>query len=141
MPTKRGRIGPLFVVGALAALSAATLARRWLDLVEVRGASMAPTLLAGDWLLVERWTYSRRSPRPSEVVLATDPREAQRELVKRVAAVEVATLRIAGDNSAASTDSAIFGPLPLRAVRWRAVARCWPPERIGLIIPLAPAEP
>jgi nickel-type superoxide dismutase maturation protease len=140
MHTKRGRIGPLFIVGALAALSAATLVRRWLDLVEVRGASMTPTLLPEDWLLVERWTYSRRPPRPNEVVLAPDPRDSERELVKRVAGVEGAKLRISGDNPAASTDSATFGALPLRAVRWRAVARCWPPARIGLIASLAPAR-
>jgi nickel-type superoxide dismutase maturation protease len=142
MRTKRGRIGPLFAIGALAALSTATLARLWLDLVEVRGSSMAPALLANDWLLVERWTYTRRQPRPDEVVLAADPRDPQRELVKRVAGVGSDGVRLAGDNAAASTDSAAFGALPVALVRWRVVARCWPPRRIGPVAPFAPpAEP
>jgi len=132
MRTRRGRIGPLFVVG-LAALGSATLARRWLDLVEVRGSSMAPALLGADWLLVERWSYTRRPPRRDEVVLAADPRDPRRELVKRVAAVAGGEVRIAGDNAAASTDSATFGALSSAAVRWRVVARCWPPRRIGRI--------
>jgi nickel-type superoxide dismutase maturation protease len=132
MRTRRGRIGPLFMI-AIAALGSAALARRWLDLVEVRGSSMAPALLAADWLLVERWSYTRRAPRRDEVVLAADPRDSRRELVKRVAAVAGGQVRIAGDNAAASTDSASFGPLPSAAVRWRVVARCWPPGRIGRI--------
>ncbi|MEP6680154.1 MAG: S26 family signal peptidase [Chloroflexota bacterium] len=134
MAAKRGRVRPLFiVVGAVAAMSAAAGVRRWLDLVEVRGSSMTPALLAGDWLLVERWTYARRAPRRNEVVLAVDPRDHRRELVKRVGEVAAEGVRIVGDNPLASTDSGTFGVLPLAALRWRAVARCWPPRRIGPI--------
>jgi nickel-type superoxide dismutase maturation protease len=129
------------VLGALATLSVAVVARRWLDLVEVRGASMAPALLAGDWLLVERWSYTRRPPRAGEVVVAADFRDPHRELVKRVAAVAGDALWITGDNAAASTDSATFGALPLAAVRWRAVARYWPPRRIGLVARTADGAP
>jgi len=133
--TKRGGIRPLFGVlgGMLATLSVVVVARRWLDLVEVRGASMAPALLAGDWLLVERWSFTRRPPRAGEVVVAPDPRHPRRELVKRIASVAGDGVWIAGDNAAASTDSAAFGALPLAAVRWRAVARYWPLRRIALI--------
>jgi nickel-type superoxide dismutase maturation protease len=135
MAAKRGRVRPLFiVVGAVAAMSAAAGVRRWLDLVEVRGSSMTPALLAGDRLLVERWTYARRAPRRNEVVLAVDPRDHRRELVKRVAEVAAEGVRIVGDNPSASTDSGTFGPLPLAALRWRAVARCWPLRRIGAIV-------
>ncbi|MDQ2940881.1 MAG: S26 family signal peptidase [Chloroflexota bacterium] len=134
MRTRRGRIRPFFgVMGALATVSTAVLARRWLDVVEVRGGSMAPALLAGDWLVVERWSYRRRPPRHGEVVVAADPRDPQRELLKRIARVAGDELWIAGDNGAASTDSATFGALPLTALRWRAVARYWPPRRVGLI--------
>ena len=42
----RGLIWPLLLLSGLLA------ARRWLDVVEVRGRSMAPTLLSGDRLLV-----------------------------------------------------------------------------------------
>lgn len=102
------------------------LARRRLDAVEVRGRSMAPTLLPGDRLLVVR-----AAPLLGEVVLARDPRAPERELIKRVAAVDRAGIALAGDNAPASA-SAIVEPA---TVRWRAVFRYWPLERLGRIRP------
>lgn len=138
MSTERGRDRLLssFVVRAAAlgaAVAAVTFARRWLDVVEVRGGSMAPTLIPGEWLLVERRTYTQRRPRVGEIVLAADPREPSRELIKRVAAVDAdsETLVLRGDDAAASTDSRTFGELPAATVRWRVIARYYPPGRIG----------
>ncbi len=140
MTSQRGRRRPLFpsVARGLAlgvGLAAAANARRWVDVVEVRGASMAPTLLPGDWLVVERRTYGGRSPRVGEIVLAPDPREPSRELIKRVARVddEAGSLELHGDAADASTDSRSFGSVPIGAVTWRAVGRYWPPERAGRI--------
>jgi nickel-type superoxide dismutase maturation protease len=104
------------------AIAVAAAARRSLDVVEVRGRSMAPTLLPGDRLLVVRM---HRAPRAGEVVLAPDPRDPRRELVKRVAGVGSGGVELRGDNVAASTDARIA---PDR-VRWRAVLRYWPPNR------------
>jgi nickel-type superoxide dismutase maturation protease len=104
------------------AIATGAAARRWLDVVEVRGRSMAPTLLPGDRLLVVRM---HRAPRVGEVVLAPDPREPKRELVKRVAGVASRGIDLRGDNEAASTDARIA---PDR-VRWRAVLRYWPSNR------------
>jgi nickel-type superoxide dismutase maturation protease len=112
------------LLGLLALLAA----RRWLDVVEVRGRSMAPSLLAGDRLVV-----IRAGPRPGDVVLAPDPRQPERELVKRVSAVDARSVHLAGDNPAASTDARIFGAVPAEAVEWRAVLRYWPLERFGPI--------
>jgi nickel-type superoxide dismutase maturation protease len=116
-----------------AGLAAAAGARRWLDVVEVHGGSMAPTLLPGEWLIVERRTYARRAPRAGEIVLAFDPREPERELIKRVAAVDLqaGTLELRGDAPEASTDSRAFGSVPMKGVQWRVVARYWPANRIG----------
>jgi nickel-type superoxide dismutase maturation protease len=103
------------------------------SLVEVRGRSMAPTLLPGDRLLVEGVTYRRRAPRTGEVVLAADPRQPSRELVKRIGLVDPSSgsAELTGDAPATSTDSRTFGPVDLVDVRWRVVGRCWPPGRIG----------
>jgi nickel-type superoxide dismutase maturation protease len=106
----------------LVAIAAAAAARHWLDVIEVRGRSMAPALVPGDRLLVVRL---HRSPRPGEVVLAQDPREPRRELVKRVAAVDQEGIELRGDNAAASTDARV----PPSAVRWRAVLRYAPVAR------------
>jgi Signal peptidase, peptidase S26 len=110
----------------LIALGAAALvvAHRRLDVVEVRGHSMAPTLLPGDRLLV-----GRARPRLGDVVLAPDPRHPTRELIKRVVATDDAGIALAGDNAPGSTD-AIVDP---DTVRWRAVLRTWPPSRAGAV--------
>jgi nickel-type superoxide dismutase maturation protease len=109
------------------------VARRWIDVVEVRGRSMAPTLEPGDRLVVVR---SRRRPRTGDVVLALDPRDAGRELVKRVARVDDAGgLTLRGDNAAFSTDARAFGALPVSAIRWRVAVRYWPMRRAARIPP------
>jgi nickel-type superoxide dismutase maturation protease len=114
-----------------AGVAAVSLARRWLDVVEVQGSSMAPTLLPGEWLVVERRTYTRRRPRLGEIVLAADPREPSRELIKRVARVdeESGLIELAGDAPDASTDSRTFGAIPIENIRWRVLARYWPAAR------------
>jgi nickel-type superoxide dismutase maturation protease len=110
----------LAVLGAVAAGMAAL---RRIDAVEVEGASMAPSLLPGDRLLVESWTYARRAPRAGEVVVAGDPRDGRRELVKRVAGLHDGLIDLRGDLPSASTDSRQFGHVPAAAVRWRAALR------------------
>jgi nickel-type superoxide dismutase maturation protease len=107
------------------------MARLGFELVEVVGDSMAPTLQPGDLVLAERLTYDRRAPRAGEVVLVADPRHPDRELIKRVAVVGEQGIELRGENPARSTDSRDFGPVPASSVRWRAVARYWPPRRMG----------
>ncbi|MGH2357633.1 MAG: nickel-type superoxide dismutase maturation protease [Candidatus Limnocylindria bacterium] len=128
MPTLKARSWALPALLGVATVTGAALARRWLDVVQVVGSSMAPALLPGDLLLVERWSLRRRAPIPGEVVLAPDPRFPTRELVKRVAAVADGQVTLTGDHPAASTDSATFGPVAAGGVSWRVVARYWPPR-------------
>ena len=96
---------------------------------------MAPTLLPGDRLPVARLPL-----RVGDIVLAADPRGPERELIKRVAAIDGRGITLRGDQSAASTDARTFGAIPADAVTWRAVARYWPIDRIGRVPP-APNEP
>jgi nickel-type superoxide dismutase maturation protease len=119
------------LIATAGALAAGAVARRWLDVVEVRGGSMAPALVAGDRLLVEAWTFRRRAPRGGDVVLAPDPRQPGRELVKRIAAVDAgaASVELHGDAPDASTDSRAFGAVPIANVRWRVIGRYWPLTR------------
>jgi nickel-type superoxide dismutase maturation protease len=132
---RRGLAAPLFLVLGMAA--GIRVGRRWLDVVEVHGASMAPSLLPGDRLLVESRSYQGRPPRQGEVVLAADPRQPERELIKRVETVDeaAASADLRGDAPDASTDSREFGAVPLSAIRWRAVFRYWPPRRAGRLSP------
>ncbi len=142
MPTPRRRSWVrAFLAGTIGGLAAgagiAALGR--LDAVEAVGSSMAPTLLPGDLLLAESWTYARRAPRAGEVVVAGDPRDGGRELIKRVAALHDGLVDLRGDLPAASTDSRQFGHVPAAAVRWRVALRYWPLARFGRV-PMARAS-
>ncbi|HVR88968.1 MAG TPA: nickel-type superoxide dismutase maturation protease [Candidatus Limnocylindria bacterium] len=96
--------------------------------VAVAGRSMEPTLREGDWLLVRRLA---RPARVGELVVAVDPREPARLLVKRVAAIEHGQLSVAGDRCDASTDSRSFGPIHDSSVLGRPVLRYAPLARFG----------
>lgn len=127
---------PFLVLGALVgAAAAALLSRRAVDVVEVHGMSMAPTLRPGDRLIVEALSYRSRLPRSGEIVLANDPREPSRELVKRVRQVDsgAGTAELVGDAAETSTDSRTFGLIPVGSLRWRVAARYWPPNRAALL--------
>lgn len=117
---------PLLASGAFLA------ARRLVDVVEIRGRSMHPTLSPGDRLVLVR---RRSALRPGDVVVAPDPRAPSRELVKRVGSVSSRGIDLRGDNPVASTDGRTFGRVPEAAVRWRAVVRYWPIRRFGRIPP------
>ena len=127
MSLVRGLIPPLVLV-----LGIVAWARRWLDAVEVRGGSMAPTLLPGDRLLVARLA---RAPRVGEVVVAADPRDPRRELIKRVASLHDRHVALRGDAPFGSTDSRSFGEVSVAAVRWIVLGRYWPLSRVGGIGP------
>jgi nickel-type superoxide dismutase maturation protease len=95
---------------------------------------MAPTIRAGDWLLVDPSAYLRRAPRPGQLVVAVDPRDPARELVKRVSAVDLdGRLLLTGDARDASTDSRTFGAVDPTAVRGRPWYRVKPLTRLGRI--------
>ncbi|MGI8658221.1 MAG: S26 family signal peptidase [Candidatus Limnocylindria bacterium] len=113
------------------------LARRWLDVVEVRGRSMRPTLLPGDRLVLVR---QHGPPRRGSVVVARDPRAPARELVKRVGRVDARGIDLRGDDPGGSTDGRTFGRVPASAVGWRVVGRYWPPRRAGRLAAAPPVE-
>jgi nickel-type superoxide dismutase maturation protease len=122
---------------AASTAAAAVLAMRWWRpaTVEVRGGSMAPTLVAGDWALV----VQARRIRVGDVVVVRSPDRPELELVKRVTAgpgdgVSEGALPpdrwwVEGDDPSASTDSRRFGAVGRSDIRARLVAVYWPPGR------------
>jgi nickel-type superoxide dismutase maturation protease len=89
---------------------------------------MEPALRAGDWIVV--WALSR-PPRVGEIVLVRDPRDPKNLMLKRVAEVADGACTVLGDQPEQSTDSRMFGPVPLANVLGRALFRYGPIGRIG----------
>lgn len=98
--------------------------------VTVAGRSMEPTFRDGDWLLVRPLG---RPPRRGELVVARDPREPARLIVKRVRDVADGGLTVQGDHPdpAESTDSRQYGPIPSAAILGRPLLRYAPLRRFG----------
>ena len=89
---------------------------------------MEPALRDGDWIVIARLT---RPPRVGEIVLARDPRDRNRLVLKRVADLTAHACTLLGDRPEESTDSRAFGPVRLDDVLGRAVFRYAPIGRIG----------
>jgi nickel-type superoxide dismutase maturation protease len=108
--------------------------RAWGARTAIEGTSMAPTFAPGDWLLVDPDAYALRPPAAGDLVLAPDPREPSRLLVKRVMGVDRdGRLELAGDAPSQSTDSRTFGSIDPASVRGRPSFRYWPARRIGRV--------
>lgn len=79
-----------------------------LTTVGIAGASMEPTLAAGDVCIVLR----TRKVKPGQIVVAEHPERPGFWLVKRALRREPGGWWLVGDNTAASDDSRTFGALP-----------------------------
>lgn len=97
--------------------------------VVVQGPSMEPALWPGDRLLT--LPAVPRALRAGAVVVVTDPADATHRVVKRIHDVGNGTVDVRGDAPDRSTDSRVWGRLPVRSVRRVALAR-WPDLRTPL---------
>jgi signal peptidase I len=66
--------------------------------VEVKGASMYPTLTAGDRLLLNRFAYLHREPTRGELVVLKDP-ETGDLIVKRIVGLPCETVVMQSDSA------------------------------------------
>jgi signal peptidase I len=64
--------------------------------VEVKGASMSPTLAAGDRFLLNRFAYLHREPQRGELVVLKDP-ETSELIVKRIVGMPCETVIMQSD--------------------------------------------
>jgi nickel-type superoxide dismutase maturation protease len=87
---------------------------------------MVPAYYNGDRLLVR---YGA-SAGPGDAVLARDPRDPQRVLLKRIARREDGGWWLLADNPYAPGDSRQFGVVPDELVLGRVVTVLWPPRAL-----------
>ena len=103
--------------------------------VAIRGASMAPTLLPGDWALV----VTPRTFIAGDVIVVEHPGRPAYEMVKRLKGVPGDTVAgrlladdewwVEGDKADASTDSRHFGPVTREELKAKVVLVYWPSAR------------
>ena len=109
------------------------LIRSWRARVAVEGHSMEPTLRDGDWLLVDPDAYRRFSPRAGELVVAADPRQPGRLIVKRVQRIEPDGSLVLGGDHPAHVEEAGPPPVAHTALRGRPWLRYRPLRRFGRV--------
>jgi nickel-type superoxide dismutase maturation protease len=111
----------LVPIGALTLLLAACIL--WLALGSryvgrfwiIDGLSMAPTMVQGDWIWIDRWTLDQRRPLVGELVLFELPEDG-RWVVKRVQRSSADAIWVLGDNPQQSLDSRQFGPISVEQI-------------------------
>ncbi len=122
------RLGPLLGAAFLVVGLTGFVSSRRVMRVAVSGHSMEPGLLDGDWLLVDRGARVG----VGDVVIARDPREPGRVIIKRVLhAGTDAQLVLASDHPAHADET--IGPVLPPDILGRARFRYWPPSRLGVI--------
>ncbi len=86
---------------------------------------MLPTLRPGDQVFVDCRAYDRASPKVGDLVVAWDPREKGRGLVKRVSNTfgSGKKFSLLGDNPDESTDSRHFGAIGLDQILGKVTSR------------------
>jgi len=137
MNEKVSRVAPVLFRSALIAAGVGLAYRvgRRFRRFAISGRSMLPTLSPGDWVLVDEFAYHSALPRRGHVVVAADPREPERHLVKRVTSVDLhGAVRLEGDNADESTDSREFGAVPASNLKGRVRWRYWPAKRAGTVL-------
>jgi nickel-type superoxide dismutase maturation protease len=132
----------MLLATALLGVLAGTAARRF-QRIEITGESMVPALEPGDRVVVVRAGRLRTG----DIVACADPRNPNRTVVKRVAALPGEHLDldggtslaaghgyvVLGDNSGASTDSRHFGPIGADLIIGRLIFRYLPDRRLGVM--------
>jgi signal peptidase I len=77
------------------ALAVALLIRAFVvQVYMVEGPSMEPTLHTAERVLVNKFVYRFRGPRPGEIIVLQDPNRPDRELIKRVIATGGETIEV-----------------------------------------------
>ncbi len=95
--------------------------------LQIDGASMAPTLLDGQEILVDLRAYNSVAPKVGDVVLVRHPFHKERTMVKRITKIwknqTEKRFHIEGDNKKQSTDSRSFGSVTHRKLLGKVTSR------------------
>jgi signal peptidase I len=96
--SRRNPFAKLILLVVLSCASYLFFSRLVVTAVEVRGASMAPTLTAGDRFILNRFAYLHREPQRGELVVLKDPQTGEL-IVKRIVGLPCETVMLQGENT------------------------------------------
>ena len=92
----------------------------------VVGASMLPTLRAGEEVLLDTHAYDHVAPQVGDIVVAYHPEQPDLKIIKRVGEVMENGLFLSSDNPSAGNDSRQFGVVGMDKVVGRVNGRFTP---------------
>ncbi|XP_013140626.1 PREDICTED: mitochondrial inner membrane protease subunit 1 [Papilio polytes] len=117
------------------------------DFVMCLGPSMEPTLESNNILLTEHVTPRLHRLQHGDIVIAKNPTNPKQNICKRVVGLPGDKVKgyfprkshivprghvwLEGDNSGNSSDSRVFGPVPLGLIRSRVLYRVWPLDKFS----------
>ena len=113
--TGRRQILKFVLLVSLSFASYLFFSRMVVTAVEVKGASMAPTLTSGDRFLLNRFAYLHREPQRGELVVLKDP-ETGDLIVKRIVGLPCETILMQND-AAIVNGHRLFEPYASTSVR------------------------
>lgn len=92
------------------------------SILKITGASLSPSLLSGDYVLIGKRPVFGRRLKPGDIVAFRHPGYGL--MIKRVQTISADgnELYVVGDHPD-SIDSRVFGPIPLRSVTGRVLRR------------------
>ena len=115
----RSSFGKLILVIVLSVCSYLFFSRLVVTAVEVKGASMSPTLRSGEMFILNRFAYLHRVPQRGELVVLKDP-ETSELVVKRIVGLPEEAVAMAGD-AAVVNGHRLFEPYLARAAKAQVV--------------------
>ncbi len=94
----------------------------FLKFYRVRGRSMEPIAHEGDYIFVRKF-FPWEKPLENDRIIALDPRDPSRILLKRIVGIQDDKYNIIGDNKKESTDSRTFGLVPRNMIHSKIIVR------------------
>ncbi|XP_077984628.1 mitochondrial inner membrane protease subunit 1-like isoform X2 [Glandiceps talaboti] len=120
------------------------------DFVFCYGPSMEPTIFSNDVVFTEHVSIKMKTIKKGDIVITKSPTNPREYVCKRVIAMEgeevcanpssvfrnyelvpKGHVWLEGDNTANSTDSRMYGPVPFALLRGKAFLKAWPLDKVG----------
>lgn len=113
----------------------------------VSGASMEPTFETGDYLIIDEFSYHFQNPQKEDVIVFRYPLDTSKFFIKRIEGLPGETVEyngkeiilrdneyfVLGDNTFASSDSRMWGPVNEKLIIGRALIRLWPINKLEVL--------